>query len=144
MTGRNPLLVKVQIGRRDLGMDEESYRALLERVTGRSSSSGMSDRNLRKVLEEFERLGWKPSKKRPASDKPHVRKVFAIWADMGRAGIPGTGKVAALRTFVQRQTKTLASPAGITDPEWLSPEDANKVIEGLKAWRRRELAKRRA
>jgi hypothetical protein len=136
----------------------------LSRVTGKTSSAGLKDHQLDAVLTEFKRLGWAPKKaaapakgQRKASDKPHVRKVFAIWSDMCREGIPvianrpggsaadqddQRARRAALVAFVQRMTKTAQRPGGLADPEWLSPEEANHVIEGLKAWRNRELAKR--
>jgi hypothetical protein len=31
----------------------------------------------------------------------------------------------------------------VSDPEWLSPEQLNTVIEALKAWQKRELSKRK-
>jgi len=146
MSSRNPMLAKVHIAKKELGLDDETYRDILVRVTGKSSSAGLSDRQLDAVLAEFKRLGWKPKKSaaphRPASAKPHVRKVFAIWEDICRQGIPVIANRAGLSAFVQRMTKTEQRPAGLSDPEWLSPAEANRVIEGLKAWRARELAKR--
>lgn len=35
------------------------------------------------------------------------------------------------------KTKTLANPAGVSDPAFLDSGQANKVLEGLKAWRTR-------
>lgn len=151
MTNRNPMLAKVHIAKKELGLDDETYREVLSRVTGKTSSAGLKDHQLDAVLTEFKRLGWKPKpakakpggpRPRPESDKPHVRKVFAIWTDMCQVGIPVIANRAGLIAFVQRMTKTEQRPAGLSDPEWLSPDDANKVVEGLKAWRKRELAKR--
>lgn len=144
---RNPMLAKVHIAKKELGLDDATYRAVLERVTGKTSSAGLKDNQLDAVLTEFKRLGWTPKKAgaaphRPASDKPHVRKVFAIWADMCRQNIPVINNRTGLVAFVQRMTKTEQRPGGLSDPEWLSPEQANVVVEGLKAWRARELAKR--
>ncbi len=146
---RNPLLAKVHIARKELGLDEDSYRAILERVTGNSSAAGLTDRQLDAVLGEFKRLGWTPpgagtgaSRYRAASGTAHVRKVFALWSDMCRQGIPETPTRAGLLAFVRRMTKTDQRPDGLDDPEWLLPAEANQVVEGLKAWRRRALAKR--
>ena len=41
------------------------------------------------------------------------------------------GSDAELRAFVRRQTKSLKSPDGISDPEWLA---VNTVIEESLAW----------
>jgi predicted DNA-binding transcriptional regulator YafY len=72
--------------------------------------------------------------KKPAfkpSSKAHVRKVFAVWKAMCDAGIPDNRTRAGLVAFVKRQT-------GVDDPEWLTPDQANKVTEGLKAWAKRK------
>lgn len=143
MSNRNPMLAKLHIAKKELRLDDETYRAVLSRVTGKTSSAGLKDHQLDAVLAEFKRLGWKPKKAgRQPSDKPHVRKVWAVWRDMVSLAIPADGSDAALRAFVARQTRNPARPDGIANPEWLSPEEANKVVEGLKAWRSRELGKR--
>lgn len=128
---RRALIAKVHVAKKQLGLDEETYRAILERVTGRRSAAQLDDRELMKVLADFRLHGWVPASSAPKrSDSPHVRKAWAIWGDMCRAGIPREPTRAALRAFVARMT-------GVTDPEWLSPEQANVVVEGLKAWQRR-------
>jgi len=143
---RNAMLAKVHIARKDLALTEDCYRAILSRIVGQESSKGLTDIQLDKVLAEFKRLGWSPQPKgkatatdgqrhRPASGKAHVRKVFAIWTDMCREGIPETPTRAALLAFVQRMT-------GVDDPEWMTPAQAQVVTEALKGWRGRELAKR--
>ena len=147
MTVPNPMQAKVHIAKKELGLDDDTYRDILARVTGQTSSKGLKDYQLDAVLTEFKRLGWTPKKgtatgHRPASAKSHVRKVFAVWGAMCRDGIPADPTRAGLVAFVQRQTKTEQRPEGLSDPEWLSPDQANKVVEGLKAWQRRELGKR--
>ena len=109
---RRALLSRVHIARKELALAEDSYRAVLHRVTGHDSAAACTEAQLRAAIAEFGRLGWQPKTKRPLSKKPHVR---FIWA---------------LRSFVQRQT-------GVTDPEWLDAPAAKKVIEALKAWQRR-------
>lgn len=129
---RNPLLAKVHIAKKRLGLDDETYRAVLQRVTGRTSSKDLSEHQLLLALAEFRRLGWEEpaAAKARKSGKPHVRKVWVMWRELCDAGIPREPTRAALRSFVERMTK-------VTDPEWLSPEQAIVVIEALKAWRAR-------
>lgn len=129
---RNPRAAKVHIARKELGLDEPTYRALLARVIGRDSSAGCTDAQLDAVLAEFRRLGWVPKvKSPPLSKKPHVRAIFAIWRDL-RPHLRNHGRE-ALRAFVQRQT-------GVADPEWLDGKQAASVIEALKAWLKRAQA----
>jgi phage gp16-like protein len=140
------MIAKIHIARKELALDEETYRQVLERVTGKTSSGEMSFRQLDAVLTEFKRLGWKPKAgkpHRPASSKPHVAKVFAVWGQMCRDGIPKDQSRDALIAFVRRMTKSADRPNGLDDPEWLTADQARQVVEGLKAWRKRELFNRR-
>lgn len=126
---RNPRIAKVHIARKEMGLDEASYRAVLARVTGRDSAGGCTDAQLDAVLEEFKRLGWVTKTKRPPlSKKPHVRLIWALWGQL-RPGLRD-GSATALRSFCARQT-------GVSDPEWLDGAQANRVTEALKAWIKR-------
>lgn len=135
---------------REAGLDEDARKAIQARVAGKTSSSSMSVGEFNACLTDLKTRGlWKPGKSkrkgqtyRRESDKAHVRKVFAIWSDMCRQNIPVIANRTGLVSFVQRMTKTEERPGGLSDPEWLSPKEANQVIEALKAWRARELAKR--
>lgn len=129
---RKTMLATVHIARKQLGLDEDAYRDVLERVTGRRSSGDCSVRELRLAIEEFRRLGFAAKPARVASDKPWVRKVYAIWGDIR----PLLDEAAdeALRGFVRRQTKSAVHPDGVDAPEWLTAEEAKPVIEGLKGW----------
>lgn len=134
---------------REAGLDDDARKAIQDRIAGEgASSSSMSVGEFNACLTDLKARGlWKPTKGkgqtyRRESDKAHVRKVFAIWSDMCRLNIPVIANRTGLVSFVQRMTKTEERPGGLSDPEWLSPEEANQVIEALKSWRARELAKR--
>lgn len=134
---------------REAGVDDDARKAIQARVVGKTSSSAMSVAEFNACLTDLKERGvWAPNKAggqtfRRQSDNAHVRKVFAIWSDMCRENIPQVANRAGLVAFVQRMTKTAERPGGLSDPEWLSPDEANQVIEALKSWRARELAKRR-
>lgn len=138
----NPLLAKVHIAKKELAMHEDSYRALLRRITGKDSAGACNEAELDAVLVEFKRLGWASKKAKPRSRKAYVRMIFGVWADLKPYLRDGSRQ--ALRKFVQRQTVTADRPQGVTDPEFLNPEDGNKVVEGLKAWLQRERQAARA
>jgi phage gp16-like protein len=129
-------LAKVHIAKKDLGLDEETYRDIVQRVTGHPSAGECTERQLDELLGEFKRLGWtpKPKGRKPLSKSPRVRKIWALWNQMCKDGLVRVEGHAeqrtALRAFVVRMT-------GVTDPEWLKPAQASQVIEGLKAWRNR-------
>ncbi len=130
------MLAKVAIARKQLGLDEAAYRSILQRVIGSDSARAASDADLHRVVAEFTRLGFKPT--RPSSvksGKRNVRMIAAIWADL--APHLADPSPEALRAFVRRQTKTAAHPDGVSAPEFLDGAQANRVIEGLKAWLKR-------
>lgn len=127
-SGRSALLARVHMAKKELALADDSYRAILARIAGQDSAAAIDDAGLRRVIAEFERLGLKPHRRRPASAKPHVRKVFALWTDM--RDVLRDPSREALRAFVLRQT-------GVADPEWLDGKQAGQVVEALKAWRTR-------
>lgn len=134
------LLQKVQIARRQLALAEDDYRAILARVTGRASSRDCTERQLEAVLGEFKRLGWVPKAGKSGGggyDKPHVRKIYALWQDACRLGAFGDTSKSTLRAFVERQTRPAPGQRGRDAPEFCSPTEANRVSEGLKAMIRR-------
>ena len=49
---------------RQMGWDEDTYRAILARVTGQASAKDLTARQRTKVLDEFARLGWKSPRHR--------------------------------------------------------------------------------
>lgn len=125
---RDSLLAQIHIARKELGMDEDTYRSVLLRVTRKPSSAAMSPAERRKVIAEFKRLGFKPKSsfgQRPKSDKPYVRKVFALWGELKRKGIWRDPSPHSLRHFVKNMTDC-------DDPEWLTYPQASRVIEALK------------
>lgn len=55
---------------RQMAWDENTYRAILERVTGKTSAADLTARQRQAVLDDFARLGWKPKKAKSRRD-PH-------------------------------------------------------------------------
>lgn len=124
-------------GKKQLGLDEDTYRAMLERITGKSSSAQMDERELALVLDEMRRLGVTRRKPFVRSKSALVRKMWAMWTAMGKDQITEDASRPALRAFVKRQ-------ADVDDPEWLTDRDASAVIEALKQWRTRVESERNA
>ena len=136
---RNVMISKVHVARKQLDMDETAYRELLQRAVGKASARDCNPAELDRVLAEFKRLGWKPatnpaaSGRRP-SEKPYVRKIFALWGSIARTGAIKDGSRAALVAFIERQT-------GVSHPDWLTAAQANSVTEALKAIQQRSARK---
>lgn len=135
MTAR-PMIAKLHIAKAQLGLDDETYRAMLERITGRRSAKDCSAAELERALAECERLGFRPVK-RPfkATSKDHLRIIYKLWGDLDRAGHLTDGSHEALRVFAMRQT-------GKAQLDWLGPAEASKVTEAMKAWLARVRSRR--
>jgi hypothetical protein len=136
---RRAMIAKIHIAKKALGLDDDSYRAVLTRVTGQSSSANCREPQLVAVLGEFKRLGWEGPTEQAAGRKAHVRLIWAIWGDLKLLLVDADDDT--LRGFVRRQTHSQKNPEGISDPEWLAPEEATKVIHGLRGWLDRARAK---
>ena len=160
---RDAALAKIHIAKKELGMDDDAYRAMLKRVTGKSSSAGMSPRQKSAVLAEFKRLGWNPinSAIRRASEKRAgvAGRNTPIGGGSGEAGEARDGgynkwrppsnnphirKVWALGKELDNRgywvlpwkealRKFVKKKTGIDDPDWLDTKQASQVIEALKA-----------
>jgi phage gp16-like protein len=82
-------LRRIHTGRRALNLDDDTYRDLLERVTGQRSAGLLTAPQRRAVIDEFNRLGFKPPDHRRPGRAPEDRvrlmgKIEALLADAGR------------------------------------------------------------
>ena len=121
----------INIGKAQLGLEEDDYRALLVRVTGVASLRAMTEKQRLQVIEEMKRLGFQVKaggRKLPASTRPYVRLIHALWSSCHRLGVIEDGGRGALRAFCHRFFPDAVS----VDPDLLSYEQATPIIEALK------------
>ncbi len=124
----------INIAKAQLAMDEDAYRALLVRVTGKASLRTMSERQRIDVVDELKRKGFKiktQGKALPASFKPYVRMIHALWSSCARLGVVENGSRAALRVFCKRFVAHGVEGV-VVDPDHLTYEQATPIIEALK------------
>lgn len=142
----NRYLQLVQIGRRDLAMEEDAYRALLQRVTGKRSAKGLSDKALSRVLDEMKRLGFKPKPGKKTKLSPpssatvraaETTKIRAIWITMANQGFIRNRSEDAIDAYAKRMTATVNNGIGVGKAAWLDPHQAYMVLEALKKWHTR-------
>lgn len=134
----------INVAKSQLGMDEEAYRALLARVTGLQSLRAMSERQRVAVVEELKRMGFRVTangKKLPASPKPYIRLIHALWKSCQRLGVLEDGSRGGLRTFC-RNTLFPGNDVVAVDPDTLDYAQASKIIDALKAMEKRGKAAR--
>ncbi|HEV7345750.1 MAG TPA: regulatory protein GemA [Devosia sp.] len=119
----------IQAMKRELGLDEPDYRAMLERVTGQNSLRAMNGGQLGRVIEDMKSKGAGGKKK---LDGPYGGKLQALWISGWNLGVVRNASNEALLGFVKGQT-------GIDHTRFLrNPADARKAVEALKGWLTRE------
>jgi phage gp16-like protein len=130
-------LAAIHVGKKALRLEDEDYRALLERVTGKRSAKDLSAAELGNVLAEMRRLGFAPASSPPRASARRATghfaaKLQALWIAGYNLGIVQNRDDAAMLAFVERQT-------GLSHTRFLTDsDDARKAIEALKAWLARE------
>jgi len=67
---RNQRLAAIHMGKTKLGLDDDTYRDMLEQIAGKRSAKDLSDDELVKVLQHLETLGFT---KREFGKKPKVK-----------------------------------------------------------------------
>ena len=141
---------KVHIAKKQLGLDDETYRGILAEQFNKDSASKLSDRHLTDLIEHFKTLGFKGQPKRgrakstaparadtPALDREkQIRKIRALWVSLHCLGILRDGSEKALTAFAKRVSG--GKDTGIASLNWLHGEAIYKVTEALKAMAARE------
>lgn len=151
---RTRLIRLVQVGRRTLGLDEETYRELLTQQSGKRSAADLTLQELDKVLVTMKAAGFKPTVKRPVKGSKQKRLspahgasvkaaeisvIRAVWITMHRHGLLRDGSETALNHYVERQTVRMNNGIGVAEVAWLSDTLAYRVLESLKNWHKREM-----
>ena len=138
---KGKLIQLIHVAKSKLGLDEATYRAILERKAGKTSSKDMSMHELEAVLEHLRGLGFEDrtsGKPKPAAkaktqrlaDDPQSKKIRSLWLSLRDLGAIQDSSEQALAAFVKRQTK-------VESLEWLNNYQATLVIESLKRWVKR-------
>ncbi len=133
MTDRRPILAKVHCAKRDLRLDDDTYRDLLERVTGKRSAAECSTAELGRVLDELRSKGWTATRgptragTRKLATSGQASKIRALWLSLYQLGEVKDPSEAALSAFVRRMT-------GVEALQWLTPDKADTAIDALRGW----------
>ncbi|MDX1755864.1 MAG: regulatory protein GemA [Marinobacter sp.] len=83
---------QIHIARKQLGMDEDTYRAMLANVTGKQSSKDCTVAELHKVVTHLKQLGFKAKPRKRVAEhpgtphnldsRPMLQKVEALLAEL--------------------------------------------------------------
>ncbi|MFZ5747671.1 MAG: gp16 family protein [Pseudomonadota bacterium] len=128
---RRPLLAKVHLAAKELGLSDDDYRAILIDVAGVSSARDMSETQLAAVIERFKARGWKQAAPRgrgqgKPADHPAALKARALWISLYHLGAIDNASEAALEAFARRQLKCARL-------QWADQALVYRLVEALKA-----------
>jgi phage gp16-like protein len=135
-------LAKIHIAKKELGMDDDTYRDMLMQVAKVSSAADLTATGRGKVLEHLKKIGFKGKKtyaKRPntTDNKAQLAKIEAQLADMklpwGYLTARQQGRDGKTLSMVERLT-------GKQRLEWCTKAELSKVIAAL-AVRQKKLNK---
>lgn len=133
MDKRKRLVRLIHVARRDISMDEDTYRSVLLSITGKVSASSLGILQLEHVLAHMKKCGFKVRTNRQSrqlAGDAQSKKIRALWLDLHQAGVVRNASEEALAAFVKRMT-------GIDALQWLDSGQASQVIEELKKWKNR-------
>lgn len=126
-------LAKIHIAKKQLGMDDDTYRAMLRVHGGVESAKNLSPVGAAKVLAHLERCGFKPISApkgaRPVSAPSRAAQVRKIEAQLTDAGRPWT--------YADALAKRICNIERI---DWCEPEHLSKIIAALSYDAKRRIA----
>nr|WP_321511146.1 regulatory protein GemA [uncultured Celeribacter sp.] len=130
----------INIAKNELGMDDDTYRAMLDRVTGQTSLRAMDGGQKDAVLSEMKRLGFKVQRggKRKAAPRADVRYCHVLWRLLHEEGHARVGGAKGLNAFVRSRFEGKWGHVPIDIDTLTDSAQVNDVLEALKAWCRRE------
>ncbi|NLA89840.1 MAG: regulatory protein GemA [Alcaligenaceae bacterium] len=133
LSPKTRLIRLIQIAKRELGMDEETYRSILVEIGNKSSSTKMSISELERVLEHMKKCGFKViPKNRKAGNltmatDDQSRMIRGLWLELHEKGAVRNPSEYSLSRYVKRIT-------GNDALQWTTVEQKSIIIETLKKW----------
>ena len=131
---RQRLIRLIHVAKRDLQMDDDSYRAVLVKVAKKTSAADLTVPELERTLEHLKRCGFKVRSKgkpakaapsRPMAQDPEAKKIRALWLFLHELGAVQNPSEEALAAYVKRITKVDAL-------QWINGYQAETLIESMK------------
>lgn len=138
---RTSLIKLIHVARRDLQLDDDTYRAFLMQKTGKISCRELTIAQLELVLDAMKERGFKKQKTNPRrrfkGDVTPREKVYKIWQQMNEDGFIADGSDVALDKYVERLTAKRNGGQGVSTLAWCHGDALLIVLETLKQWHMR-------
>ncbi|WP_425099160.1 gp16 family protein [Tropicibacter sp. S64] len=135
------LIRTIQVGCKQLGIDQDTRKALQFELVGKESLSEMSDAERRKVLDALKARGFKPSSRGgyKRAERGDIRLIHVFWKALGDAGKLKDPSRRGLNAFIRSR---FGDAWGFvpTDVDQLGDDDKiNTVLKALKDWVKRDV-----
>lgn len=127
---RNRYIKLIHVARRELRLDEPTYRTILASAGKADSTADMGVPALMAVLERLKKAGFKVRPKagdRSQTINPDASKVRALWLFLHALGVVNDPSEQALAAYVKRIAK-------VDDLRWVHGSVTDTLIETLKKW----------
>lgn len=123
-------IAAIHVAKKDLGLDEGTYRTMLVNVVGKDSLRDMTPAEHQKVITHMRGKGAPSGRGKLAG--PYAGKLQALWISGWHLGVVRNKSDEALLAFVKGRT-------GIDHTRFLrNAADARKAVEALKGMLERE------
>ena len=127
---RNKDLAKIHIAKKQLGLDDDSYRAMLQMIAGVNSAADLPMDGRRKVLDHFRKAGFKAKKsKRACPGRPKLNQL---------AGIGESNLIKKIEAYLAEAKRPWNSAQGmarhmfkVDRVQWCTPEQLSKIVAAL-------------
>lgn len=134
----------IHIGRGALGLDDETYRAMLANVTGgKTSSKALTPTERQAVLQHMKARGFtlKPKAGSTAAAEdawqhaPQMRKLRAMWYLLAEGGhVDRPADAAACNAAVQAWAVRQLGSQAFSHLRFASGDQMNDLVEAMKKW----------
>jgi len=129
------LIQLIHVGKKQLGLDDDLYREVLESCTGKSSSKLMTIAQLESVLDRMKQLGFTVESKdksgvKNLADDAQSKLIRHLWLQLHEAGQVRNSDEKALAKFIENKV-------GVSALQFLSTKNADMIITHLRQWCKR-------
>ena len=134
ITNRNAKLSMIHIAKKDTGIDDEAYRALLGGAAGVYSAAHIKyESQFTAVMKAFENLGFKSKPKDELKKTDTTSKRSPLWITAKQEYyIRGLWDLASRKKSITSLRAMIRRIAGVDDIRFLSKVNAQKVIIALR------------
>lgn len=127
MGDRRRWLAAIHAAKRDLGLDDDAYRALLHGACGiRSAAQITQEGQYRAIVASLRAAGWRRAE--PGRLKGRLAKCYALWRRLGDAGAIRNPSYQAMMAWIGR----VCGKQDVYRDDQLS-----LAVEALKKWQQR-------